>query len=116
MKVTKTYEWAKLVDGVIVVGITAKAQKEIGEIVHLRLPEVDRKVVAGEELLVLESTKSAIDVYTPFSGEVVAINGALLENISLLNRDPEGEGWLYKIAPSNLAEYSVLEDYKTSKV
>ncbi|MCH9811745.1 glycine cleavage system protein H [bacterium] len=116
VKITKTYEWAKLEDGVITIGITAKAQTEIGEIVNLRLPKDGIDVTSGAEVLVLESTKSAIDVYSPFSGKVVAVNKALLQDISLLNKDPENTGWLYKIAPSNIEEYHSLQDYNTSKV
>ena len=111
MKVTKTYEWARLEEGSVVIGITKKAQKEIGEIVHIHFPKVKSCFKSGEEVLVLESTKSAIDAYIPISGEVVEVNSALLEDYSLLNSDPEGAGWLYKIIPQDVEEYHALQDY-----
>lgn len=114
MKVTKTYEWVALQDGKVVVGITKKAQKEIGEIVNIHFPELKRCTKVGEEIIVIESTKSAIDSYSPISGEVVEVNSALLKDLSLLNEDPEGSGWLYKINPSNIEEYHALQDYSSS--
>ena len=111
MKMTDTYEWVFLVDNHAKVGITKKAQKEIGEIVHIHFPKVGQTIKKGEEILVLESTKSAIDTYAPISGEIIEINHPLIENLSHLNNDPEGKGWLFHIKPHDIDEYHALEDY-----
>jgi glycine cleavage system H protein len=111
MKITDTYEWILLNDGHAKMGITKKAQKEIGEIVHVRFPKKGDKVKKGDSLLVLESTKSAIDSYAPISGEIVEVNGPLIENLKSLNSDPEGAGWLIRIKPHDVDEYHALEDY-----
>jgi len=111
MKMTDTYEWVFFDGGVVKSGITKKAQKEIGEIVHIRFPKKGQMIQKGDPILVLESTKSAIDTYAPISGEIVEVNSCLMENLDHLNEDPEGKGWLFHIKPSNLDEYHALEDY-----
>ena len=111
MKMTDTYEWVFLDEEHAKVGITRKAQKEIGEIVHVHFPKVGDKIEKGKEILVLESTKSAIDTYAPISGEIIEVNTPLLENLQHLNEDPEGKGWLFRIKPNNVEEYHALEDY-----
>lgn len=104
-----SHEWI-IVDGMIaMVGITAYAQKEIGEIVNVLLPILNKTIHAGEEVCVIESTKSAIDVYSPISGKIVAVNTALLADVALLNRSPEKEGWLFKVESTDIKE---LEDLK----
>jgi glycine cleavage system H protein len=112
MKMTDTYEWLFFENGHVKVGITKKASKEIGEIVHIHFPKVGQKVEKGKEILVLESTKSAIDTYAPISGEIVEVNTKLLENLNHLNDDPEGKGWLFSIKPHNINQYLSLDDYK----
>ncbi len=97
MQFTDSHEYIALEGENGRVGISCFGQKELGQIVYLQLPEVGRKVQAGEEVVVLESTKAAADLYAPVSGEVIAINEKLLEEIDLLSRDPEGEGWLFKM-------------------
>lgn len=94
--------------GVGTVGITDHAQKELGEVVYIQLPRVGQKVRAGEEIVVLESTKAAADVYTPVSGEIIAINQKLAEHIHLINASPEEEGWLFKIQVSLPEEWDSL--------
>jgi len=79
------------------VGITDEAQKELGEVVHVELPKVGQVIEKGEEVCVLESTKAAIDVYSPVSGRVEAINDELLSTPSLINRFAQSSGWLYKV-------------------
>lgn len=111
MKMTDTYEWVFLDEGYAKVGITKKARKEIGEIVQIHFPKVGQKIKRGEEVLVLESTKSAIDTYAPISGEIIKVNQPLIENLSHLNSDPEGKGWLFHIKPIDVNEYHALEDY-----
>ncbi len=117
MKFTDTHEWIEWENPTIgIVGITQYAQKELGEIVYVELPTVGKKVDAGREAVVLESTKAAADVYSPVSGTIVAVNEALKHNPELINQSPEKEGWLFKIQLSNPTELEALMDegaYKT---
>ena len=108
MKYTKTHEWVKAEEKLATVGITDKAQKEIGDIVYVELPVIGKHVKAGEEGVVLESTKAAVDLYFPISGEIVAINESLKENPELINKSAEKEGWIYKVKMQNLKEYNQL--------
>ena len=108
MKFAESHEWIDLEKDVGKVGITVFAQKELGQVVYIELPKVGQKVKAGEEVAVLESTKAAVDIYSPVSGEVLEVNSVLLGQIDLINRVPEGEGWLYKIRLSNPAELQNL--------
>jgi glycine cleavage system H protein len=103
-KEKESHEWIIIEDNIATVGITAYARKEIGEIVNLDLPKVGRKVRLGEEICVIESTKSAIDIYSPLSGKIVEVNGALIKDVGLINRSPEKEGWLFKIEATDLKE------------
>jgi glycine cleavage system H protein len=98
---TDSHEW---VNSEGKVGITAYAKRELGEIVYLLLPEIGRFVKAGEEVVVLESTKAAADIYAPVSGEIIAINNAP----ELLNQSPEEGGWLFQIRLSNPQELEAL--------
>lgn len=113
MRFTQSHEW---IDQQGTVGISAYAQKELGEIVYIQLPKIGQLVKAGQEVCVLESTKAAADVYSPLSGKVIAINEAIAQNPSLINRSPESEAWLYRIEPSNPKELDSLmtkEDYRS---
>ncbi len=105
MKFTDSHEWITA-DGTV--GITAHAQKELGDIVFVQLPEVGTKLTAGKEAAVLESTKAAADIYSPVSGTVIATNEALRDAPSLLNTDPEKAGWLFKVAPEAPTELDRL--------
>lgn len=111
MKFTDSHEWADLENsGVVRIGITHYAQKELGDIVYVELPAVGKKVNAGQEIAVLESTKAAADIYSPVSGEIVEINQTLSSKPELINQMPEGEGWILKVRPSNPAELDLLMD------
>ena len=88
MKFTESHEWVKVENNVAIVGITNHAQKELGEIVYIELPEIGRSVKSGEEAAVLESTKAAADVYSPISGEIVAVNAVLNDNLHQLRWVP----------------------------
>lgn len=112
MKFTPTHEWVQVVDNVATVGVTDHAQKELGEIVFVELPKLGKNVKAGEEAAVLESTKAAADVYSPVSGEIVAINTALNNASELVNKSPEYQGWLFKVKLSNPQEVDQLLDQK----
>lgn len=104
VKYSPSHEWIRIEGTQGTVGITRYAQGELGEIVHVELPIVGKKVRAGEEVAVLESTKAASDIYAPMAGEILEVNLLLKEghSIAKLNQDPEGEGWLFKmhIVPS----------------
>ena len=100
LRYTKTHEWARLnPDGSVTVGITDHAQEQLGDMVFVELPELERVVAAGEGCAVVESVKAASDVYSPLAGEVVAVNEALTEKPELVNQDPYGEGWLFQLQP-----------------
>lgn len=108
LKYTKSHEWVRVEDGLAVIGITDHAQHELTELVFVELPAVGRKVAAGEAIAVVESVKTASDVYAPLSGEVVEVNGSVTQNPGLINSEPYGGGWLVKLKPSNLAEVEQL--------
>ena len=111
MKYTETHEW---IDQKGRVGISKKAQEELGEIVYVELPKVGQTVKAGDEIAVLESTKAAVDIYSPVSGTITAINQKVAEDPALLNASPEEEGYLCEITPSDPQELDQLltaEDY-----
>lgn len=97
MRFSPSHEWIVLDGKVGTVGITDYAQKELGEVVYIELPEVGKKVEAGEEVCVLESTKAASDVYSPVSGKILAVNAALKERPSHINQSAESTAWLFQI-------------------
>lgn len=111
LKYTKSHEWVRREsDGTLTVGITDHAQELLGDLVYVELPQQGAKVDAGKECAVVESVKAASDVYTPISGEVVEINGALGDAPETINKDPYGAGWMFKIRPSSPAEVDALLD------
>lgn len=94
---TKDHEYLHIADGVATIGVTMHAQEQLGDIVFVELPEVGRKVIAGEAIAVVESVKAASDVFAPVDGEVVETNTDLVENPALVNEDAEGRAWFFKI-------------------
>ena len=110
MKYSESHEWIKVDQDIGTVGITDHAQRELGEVVYIELPAVGKKVRAGEEVAVLESTKAAADIYAPVSGEIVEINQHLNDFSEKINQTPETEGWLFKIKLSNPQELDALVD------
>jgi len=109
-KYTDSHEWIEIDNDVGTLGITTYAQKELGEIVYVELPEPGTKVAAGEEVAVLESTKAAADVYSPLSGTITEVNSALVEEPTLINTSAEENGWLCKIALLDPSEEDALLD------
>jgi glycine cleavage system H protein len=107
---TKEHEWVRLADGVAVVGITDHAQQALGDIVYVGLPEPGRDITAGEACAVVESVKAASDVYSPLAGHVAEINPALADDPALVNRDPLGDGWFFKLAQIDPAGFAALLD------
>ena len=97
LRYAKSHEWARVVDGIATVGITDHAQHELTDVVFVELPATGRVVKQGESCAVVESVKTASDIYSPVAGEVVAVNAAVSKNPALVNTDPYGEGWFIKV-------------------
>ena len=114
-KYAKTHEWAHMEGDIATVGISEHAQQEIGDIVFIDLPKVGQKVTAGQNCCVVESVKSASEIYAPVSGEIVEVNEALNADPALVNREAHGNGWLFKIKASAPAEYEALLDLSAYK-
>lgn len=118
---TREHEWVSLNDDVATIGITEFAQRELGEVVFIELPEVGQVVDSGDEFCTIESVKAVAEVYAPFSGEVVEVNEAVTDDPELLNDDPHGEGWLIKLRVTSpneingLMNVSAYEDYLRSE-
>jgi len=111
LKHTGDHEWIRMEgDDMGVVGITDFAQQQLGDLVHIELPEVGTELAQSGEAAVIESVKAASDLHCPVSGILVAINESLLENPSLVNEDPTGEGWFLKIKLSDPSEVEGLMD------
>lgn len=109
LKYTKEHEWVELRnDNVVRVGITDFAQNSLGDIVYLSLPEVGRKLTAGDTCGEVESTKSVSDIYAPVSGEVVAINGDAVNEPSVINTSPYENGWLFDVTLANPSDVETL--------
>ena len=109
LKYVASHEWLRLEDdGSITIGITDHAQEALGDIVYVELPDVGDTVAVDDEVGVVESVKAASDVYAPITGEVVAINEALEEDPEVINTDPYGDGWMYRIKPDNADDYEAL--------
>jgi len=107
---TESHEWILVEGDTGTVGITDHAQAELTDIVFAEPPPVGKKLAAGEVAAVVESVKAASDIYSPVSGEVIARNEAVEQDPSLLNTDPHGAGWIFKIRLSNPPEVAALKD------
>ncbi len=106
-----SHEWARLEgDGTVTIGISDHAQSALGDLVFVEVPEVGKTLGKGGAAAVVESVKAASDVYSPISGEVIAANESLGSAPELVNQDPYGQGWLFKLKPSNKAELDQLLD------
>lgn len=111
LKYTKEHEWIRDEgDGAVAVGITDHAQKLLGDLVFVELPEVGVSLDAGADCAVVESVKAASDVYSPLNGEVIAVNGALGDEPEVINDDPYGEGWIFKMKLADSADLGGLLD------
>ncbi|CAM4029391.1 MULTISPECIES: glycine cleavage system protein GcvH [Shewanella] len=111
LKYASSHEWIrKEDDGSYTVGISEHAQELLGDMVFVELPEVGDSVSAGDDCAVAESVKAASDIYAPISGEVVAVNEALEDSPELVNSDAYGDGWFFRIMPSDLSELDNLLD------
>jgi len=111
LRYAESHTWAELLeDNLIRVGITDHAQEELGDIVFVELPEVDRQYASDGECAVVESVKSASDIYCPITGEVVEVNNALADSPEKINADPYGDGWIFIIRPDDPNELDDLID------
>ena len=117
LKYVASHEWLRLEDdGTITIGITEHAQDLLGDIVFVELPEVGDTVAADDEVAVVESVKAASDVYAPINGEIVAINESLEDEPEIINSDPYGDGWFFRVKPDNIDDYEALlsaEEYQS---
>jgi glycine cleavage system H protein len=115
LKYAKSHEWVRVSGDTATVGITDHAQHELTDVVFVELPEVGRSVKAGETCAVVESVKTASDIYSPVSGEVIEVNKTVVENPALVNTDPYNGGWLFKLkltGASELDELMTPQDYQ----
>lgn len=108
LKYAKSHEWLRVAGDVATVGITDHAQHELTDVVFVELPAVGRKVKAGEACAVVESVKTASDIYSPASGEVIEINRVVADNPALVNTAPYADGWFFKLKLANAAEAAAL--------
>lgn len=112
---TKDHEWIRLDGDTATVGISTHAAEALGDIVFAEAPEVGKQLSKGDDAAVVESVKAASDVYAPVSGEVVEANAALGDDPALINRDPEGDGWFFRMTLSDKAELDGLMDAESYK-
>ena len=110
LKYAESHEWTALADDMITVGISDHAQTELTDIVYVELPEPGGLVSAKDPVAVIESVKAASDIYAPIAGEIVEVNEAVQNDPALVNTDPYGEGWLFKIKAEDVSEADTLMD------
>lgn len=110
LRYTKTHEWVRWNGKVATVGITDFAQDQLSDLTYVELPTEGDSFSAQEEVAVVESVKAASDVYAPISGTITAVNKALLDKPELINTDPYGEGWIFKMTPDDVSELESLMD------
>ena len=111
LRYVKSHEWVRLEDdGTVTIGVTDHAQEALGDVVFVEVPEVGAELAAEAEAGVVESVKAASDIYVPISGEIVAVNEALEDAPELVNSDPYGEGWFFRMKPSESGELEEMMD------
>ncbi len=108
MKYTEEHEWLRVEDDVVVVGITAHASEQLGDVVFVELPEVGTEVAKDDDAVVIESVKAASDILAPIDGEIVEVNEILADEPGKVNEDPEGDAWFFKIKASDPGQ---MDDY-----
>jgi glycine cleavage system H protein len=114
LRYTETHEWVSSEpDGTVRIGVTDHAQEALGDLVFVELPAVGDQIDQGDACAVVESVKAASDIYSPITGEVVAINEDLEDDPGMINSDPYGDGWLYALKPSDMSEVEALKDAAT---
>ena len=108
MKYTEDHEWLRVEGDIVVVGITEHAAEQLGDVVFVELPEVETQVTKGDDVVVIESVKAASDIVAPVDGEIVEVNDDLADNPGLVNEDPTGNAWFFKIKVEDLSQ---LDEY-----
>ena len=108
MKYTEEHEWLRVEGDLVVVGITEHAAEQLGDVVFVELPELETQVAKGDEVCVIESVKAASDILAPCDGEIVAVNDTLSDTPGLVNEDPQGDAWFFKM---KLDDMGVLDDF-----
>lgn len=118
LRFATTHEWVRVEDdGTLTVGISHHAQEQLGDLVFVETPEIDSEVEAGNGIAVVESVKAASDLYAPVDGQVIDSNGALADSPELVNSDPYGDGWVFKLKPADVDDVERLmsaDDYDAS--
>jgi glycine cleavage system H protein len=107
---TKDHEWVQLDGDIATVGIADHAQEQLGDLVHVELPELERSVAEGETVAVVESVKAAADIFAPLAGKVVEVNETIVEDPSIVNSDAEGEGWFFRLELDDTDAFEGLMD------
>jgi len=110
LKFTKDHEWLRIEGEIATIGITSYAQEQLGDLVFVELPQTGRKLEKGTAAAVVESVKAASDVYSPINGEVSEVNDNIVQEPALVNSDPMGKGWLFKLKIADLAQIDELMD------
>ncbi len=110
MKYTEDHEWLRVDGDVVVVGITAHASEQLGDVVFVELPEAGTAVSTGDEVCVIESVKAASDIRAPLDGEIVEVNGDLADNPAMVNEDPTGKAWFFKMKITDLSALDGMMD------
>ncbi|MCR8548826.1 glycine cleavage system protein GcvH [Salipiger sp. P9] len=110
MKFTEEHEWLRVEDDLVVVGITAHAAEQLGDVVFVELPEAGATVSKDDEVVVIESVKAASDILAPLDGEIVEVNEAITEDPGKVNEDPEGDAWFFKMKIEDLSALDELMD------
>ncbi|MGF1544821.1 MAG: glycine cleavage system protein GcvH [Parvularculaceae bacterium] len=110
VKYTKDHEWVRLDGDVAVIGITAHAAEQLGDVVFVELPEVGKSFDQNADMAVVESVKAASDVYAPIAGEIVEVNAAIVDEPAKVNEDPDGAAWFVKIKPADAGQIDALMD------
>jgi glycine cleavage system H protein len=110
MKYTEDHEWLRVDGDVVVVGITAHASEQLGDVVFVELPEPGTSVSKGDEIVVIESVKAASDIAAPLDGEIVEVNSDVADNPGMVNEDPTGKAWFFKMKLSDMSALDGLMD------
>ena len=105
---SKSHEWVRVDNGIATIGITDHAQGQLGDLVFVELPELNSTIHTGDEVAVVESVKTAADVYSPIPGDIIEVNETLADQPDAVNQDPYGNGWLFRVKVSDLKAVDVL--------
>ncbi|MEL7343958.1 MAG: glycine cleavage system protein GcvH [Pseudomonadota bacterium] len=110
MKYTEDHEWLRVDGDVVIVGITAYAAEQLGDVVFVELPEIETQVASGDEIVVIESVKAASDIAAPLDGEITEVNDKLGDTPSLVNEDPTGDAWFFKMKIDDMSALDAFMD------